>query len=247
MFQCDSWVPVQPALKVGVFTGGVVVADDAQPDPGMDLRDEFEEGQELDVRAVPVAGVGGDLAGADLERGEHASGAVRDVVVDLLLGNRWRRGRIEWVQSRTWLWNFSSTLTTTAPAGHPGKPDHVAQLALRLGGVGGELEGLHTVGLDARLAPDPRHRGERDPPPVGRQPSRLVRHTQMRRRSSLVRQRLRQHRDLIDVAARPGRGSSSPSTPECAYRPRHLSNVGRDVPVRSAISALATPSGPTTR
>ena len=45
------------------------------------------------------------------------------------------------------------------------------------------------------------------------------------------------------TAARPGRGSSSsPSTPDCSYRSRHLSTVGRDVPVRSAISVLATPS-----
>ena len=62
-------------------------------------------------------------------------------------------------------------------------------------------------------------------------------------RFPLVRQRLRQHRDLVDH-----RGASrtwiivEPIHPDSAYRPRHLSTVGRDVAVRSAISVLATPS-----
>ena len=66
---------------------------------------------------VRVAGVGGDLAGADLECGEQAGGAVADVVVGQLSGMPWRSGRTGWVQSRAWIWDFSSTLTTTVPAG----------------------------------------------------------------------------------------------------------------------------------
>ena len=85
--QCDSSVLVQPGLDFGVFVGGVVVADDAQPHPGVCLGDEFEEGQELDMGVARVAGVGGDLAGGDFQCGEQAGGAVADVVVGLLFGD----------------------------------------------------------------------------------------------------------------------------------------------------------------
>ena len=53
----------------------------------MCLGDEFEESEELDVGVARVAGVGGDLAGGDFERGEQAGGAVADVIVGLLLGD----------------------------------------------------------------------------------------------------------------------------------------------------------------
>ena len=53
----------------------------------MGLGDQLEEGQELDVGVARVAGVGGDLAGGDFQRGEQAGGAVADVVVGLLLGD----------------------------------------------------------------------------------------------------------------------------------------------------------------
>jgi hypothetical protein len=49
--------------------GGVVVADDAQPHAGVCLGDEFEEGQELDVGVARVAGIGGDVAGGDVQCG----------------------------------------------------------------------------------------------------------------------------------------------------------------------------------
>jgi hypothetical protein len=76
--QCDSPVLGQPGSHGRVFVGGVVVADDAQPDVGMCLGDEFEEGEELDVGVAWVAGVGGDFAGGDVQRGEQAGGAVVD-------------------------------------------------------------------------------------------------------------------------------------------------------------------------
>ena len=53
----------------------------------MGLGDQLEKGQELDVGVTRVAGVGGDLAGGDLQRGEQAGGAVANVIVGLLLGN----------------------------------------------------------------------------------------------------------------------------------------------------------------
>ena len=83
----------------------------------MGLGDQLEKGQELDVGVTRVAGVGGDLAGGDLQRGEQAGGAVADVVVGLLLGNALaqRQNRLGPIQRLDL--DFSSTLTTTAPAG----------------------------------------------------------------------------------------------------------------------------------
>src|SRR5215213_3349661 len=49
----------------------------------MDLRDAFEEGEELDVAVPRVAGVGADLAGRNLQRGEQGGGAVANVVMGL--------------------------------------------------------------------------------------------------------------------------------------------------------------------
>lgn len=60
--QSDSRVFVQPRLGIGVLVGGVVVADDTQPHPGMGLGDQLEEGQELGVGVPRVAGIGSDLA-----------------------------------------------------------------------------------------------------------------------------------------------------------------------------------------
>jgi len=71
-----------------------------QLDTGMGFGDQLEERQELGVGVPRVAGVGGDLAGGDLECGEQAGGAVADVVVSLLLGNALAQGRIGWVRSR---------------------------------------------------------------------------------------------------------------------------------------------------
>ena len=69
----------------------------------MGLGDQFEEGEELDVSVARVAGVGGDLAGGDLQRGEQAGGAVADVVVGLLLGNALAQRQIGWVRSNAWI------------------------------------------------------------------------------------------------------------------------------------------------
>ena len=85
--QGEPWVFVHPGLNIGVLVGGVVVQDDAQPHPGMGFGDQFEKGQELDVGVTRVAGVSGDLAGGDLQRGEQAGRAVADVIMGLLLGN----------------------------------------------------------------------------------------------------------------------------------------------------------------
>ena len=102
----------------------------------MGFGDQLEEGQELGVGVARVAGVGGDLAGGDFQRGEQAGGAVADVVVGLLLGDAWRSGRIGWVRSRAWIWDFSSTLTTTAPAGGSMyRPTTSRSLASNLGSV----------------------------------------------------------------------------------------------------------------
>jgi hypothetical protein len=54
----DPRVAGQPGLHCGVFVRGVVVGDDVQLDPGVCLRDELEEVQELGVGVSLVAGVG---------------------------------------------------------------------------------------------------------------------------------------------------------------------------------------------
>jgi hypothetical protein len=76
-----------------VFVGGVVVADDVQLDTGMGFGDQLQERQELGVGVPRIAGVGGDLAGGDLECGEQAGGAVADVIVGLLFGNSLAQGQ----------------------------------------------------------------------------------------------------------------------------------------------------------
>ena len=53
----------------------------------MGFGDRLQERQELVVGVTRIAGIRGDLAGGDLQRGEQAGGAVADVVVGLLLGN----------------------------------------------------------------------------------------------------------------------------------------------------------------
>ena len=186
------------ALNPGVRVGGVVVADDAQPHAGVGLGDQLEKGQELDVGVTRVAGVGGDLAGGDLQRGEQAGGAVANVIVGLLLGNALaqRQNRLGPIQRLDLAFLVDADHYRTRRRIQV-EPHHVAQLGFQLR-VGGKLERLHPVRLDAPLAPDPRHRGERDPQPLRHQPRRPVRHTQMGGRFPLVRQRLRQHRDLVD-------------------------------------------------
>ena len=136
------------AVTLGWFVGGVVVADDAQPDAWMCLGDAFEEGEDFDVGVARVAGVGGDFSGGDLECGEQAGGAVADVVVGLLRGDALaqRQNRLGAIQGLA--------LGLLVNAGHDRargriqkEPDHVAQLGLQLG-VGGELEGLDSTRCD---------------------------------------------------------------------------------------------------
>ena len=77
----DSWVIGEPGFDVRVVVGGVVVGHDVQLHSRVCLSDRFEEGEELAVAVPVVAGVGGDLSGGDLERGEQGRGAVPAVVV----------------------------------------------------------------------------------------------------------------------------------------------------------------------
>ena len=69
--QGDPGVPGQPGPHVGVGVGAVVVADDVQRHPRVGLGDLFEEGQELLVAVLGVAGAG-HLAGGGLQRGDGA-------------------------------------------------------------------------------------------------------------------------------------------------------------------------------
>jgi len=129
-----------------------------------------------------------------------------DVIVGLLFGNALaqRQDRLGPVQGLD-LRFLVDTDHHRAGGRVQVEPDHVAQLGLQLR-IGGELERLDPVGLDVPFAPDPRHRGERDPQPIGHQPRRPVRDTQMGGRFSLVRQRLCEHGDLVDHRRTPRAG-----------------------------------------
>ncbi len=80
--------------------------------------DLLQELQELVVAVPGIAGIGGDLPGSDLQRGEQRGGAVALVVIGLPgLGKPGRSASIGAVRSSAWIWLFSSTDTTTAFAG----------------------------------------------------------------------------------------------------------------------------------
>ena len=67
-------------------------------------------------------------------------------------------GSVFWVRSSAWIWDFSSTHSTTAfSGGCQVQPDHVGDLGDQLG-VGGELERLGPPRLDPVVAPGPQHR-----------------------------------------------------------------------------------------
>jgi hypothetical protein len=58
-----------------------------------------------------------DAAGRDLQRREQGRGPVPNIVVRSLLGRSSPTRRIGWVRSKAWIWDFSSTQTTTARSG----------------------------------------------------------------------------------------------------------------------------------
>src|SRR5947209_9838098 len=63
-----------------------------------------------------IAGID-DPAGGHLQRGEQRGGAVATVVIGLFSGIPGRIGSIGAVRSSAWIWDFSSTESTTALSG----------------------------------------------------------------------------------------------------------------------------------
>ena len=188
--------------------------------------------------AVPgVAGVG-DLAGRDVEGGEQAGDAVPGVVVGLPLGDAraHRQDRLAPLQGLA--------LGLLVDADHDGvlgrvqvEADDVADLGVELR-VGGELEPLGAVRLQAEPAPQPGDRVVADldllvpAQPVRQPPARPVRHAHAPAATPAAGSPSRTGSRAIassvsTVFGPPGRGaSSSPASPSSAYCRRHLITVG---------------------
>jgi hypothetical protein len=65
---------------------------------------------------APVQG-GNDRAVADVESGEQAGSAVSDVVGVRFSGMPGIIGNAGWLRASAWIWDFSSTHSTTAASG----------------------------------------------------------------------------------------------------------------------------------
>src|SRR6478735_918938 len=124
----------------------------------MGLGDQFEKGQELDVGVTRVAGVSGDLAGGDLQRGEQAGRAVADVIMGLFItdGGHWDNlGLVELLRRRC-----DEIYCIDASADPPHSFDALRQ-AIALASL--ELEECHNLDPNfTRLLGDLRPRKEDD-------------------------------------------------------------------------------------
>ncbi len=157
--QCDPLVfPAgQPPADGFVLVRGVVVEHDVQFLPGVGGGGLLEEFQELLVPVPGVAGIG-DLPGGDLEGGEQAGHAVAGVIVGLPFGDAGaqRQDRLGALQCLA--------LGLLVDAQHDCvfwrvqvQAHDVADFRAELR-VGGELEALGPVRLQAVTPPDPGHR-----------------------------------------------------------------------------------------
>jgi hypothetical protein len=106
----------QPGPHDRVLVGGVVVADHVQLAAWIGPGDLLEEGQELLVTVAWGAPVD-NAPGRDLQRSEQRRGAVPGVVVGALLGPIQPDSADRLGAFQAWIWDFSSTQSTTARAG----------------------------------------------------------------------------------------------------------------------------------
>ena len=114
--QVDTGVLLQPGAHLGMVMGGVVVQHEVQLTPGIGAGDLLTEHQELGV-AMSIEAAVGDLAGGDLQSGEQRRRTMPDVVVGAALGAARTQRQVCWVRSGAWIWDFSSTHSTTARSG----------------------------------------------------------------------------------------------------------------------------------
>ena len=106
--QDEAWVGEQPFLDRRRLVRRAVVEHDVDVEAGRDLAiDGLKELLELD-RAVAAVERADDLAGGEVQRGVEARGSRPAVVVGGPLGA---------VRSKAWIWDFSSTHSTTARSG----------------------------------------------------------------------------------------------------------------------------------
>src|SRR4029077_1169881 len=144
----------EPSVNLGVFVGGIVVANDVQVELGSDLLlDLAQEGQPL-LMAMARGGVGKHFAGKGVERGKEGHRSMAIIVVGL-------GANVSLAQGQSGLSAFEGlTLTLFITAEHQGpigwievEAHHVPKLFLKLK-VLGELETAHPMRLQLMGRPE---------------------------------------------------------------------------------------------
>ncbi len=193
----------EPAPDAGVLVGAVVVDNEVD----IEVRGHvgvnvLEKAQELLVAVARLA-LGQDLAGGNVQGGEEGGGAVADIA----MRHAFDVAQSEGQEGLGALQGLGLALLVDAQdQGMVGRveiePDDVADL-LDEEGIGGELEVLLPVGLDAERAPDALDRGLRHPGGLGHGAAGPVRGAA----GGTARERLLQqpHEGVIRDGARPAR------------------------------------------
>ena len=204
----DSGVRVEPGLDDRVLVGAVVVADQVDrrgrrgPRSSILVRNFLNSIARWRRCRLEIT-----VPSATFIAANKRGGAVTDVVMGARSGMPGIIGNAGWERCRAWTWDFSSTHSTTAASGgFRYRPDDVVELVDEQR-VGGELEVIDQVRLEAEVLPDLPDRGLRQPGPLGHLRPGPVRRVRRRRLQS-------RHDDVLDLvhadrAWPPGRGSSS--------------------------------------
>ena len=214
------------AADLGVLVSGVVVADHVQPGARVGGGDLLQEAQELLVPVLRVAGVG-DLPGRGASRAAN---------------RRWSRAGRSRGSAARGCPSASAGSAGCAPApgtgtSRPRRPRRRSRAGAGTGRrrrdlcfqlrVGGELEPLGAVRLQAEPPPQPGDRVVADPDasgpaqPVRQPPARPVRHAQRPQRL-----RRRRHRRRPDLRTSPPRSAPSSARPAAARPPARPAVLG---------------------
>ena len=115
--QMEAGMPLQPGLNARMFVGPVVVHDQMQIHLGRSLGiDRLEEPDKL-LMAMPRHAVADDSAVERDQGGKQRRRAVALVVVGHGAATPFFSGSPGCVRSSAWIWDFSSTHSTSALSG----------------------------------------------------------------------------------------------------------------------------------